>query len=42
MATPKEEMCISLENLLLLNHCMEFIDIWHGTSLGYGDSSLFK
>jgi len=26
-----------LLNLLLMNHCPECIDIWHGTSLGQGD-----
>jgi len=25
-----------------MNHWLECIDIWHGTSLGQGDSSLFN
>jgi len=25
-----------------MNHLPEYIDIWHGVSLGQGDSSLFK
>jgi len=25
-----------------MNHWPEFINIWHGASLGQGDSSLFK
>jgi len=29
-------------NLLLMNLWPECIDIWHGTSLGQGDSNLFK
>jgi len=29
-------------NLLLMNHCPEYIDIWHGTSLGPGDLRLFN
>jgi len=32
----------SSKKVLLMNHWPECIDIWHGASLGQGDSSLFK
>jgi len=38
----KENVEKSLKNLLLMNRWPECIDILHGTSLGQGDSSLFK
>jgi len=38
----KENFDKSSENLLLMNHQPECIDIEHGASLGQGDSSLFK
>jgi len=36
------KMLINLQKILLMNHWPECIDIWHGTFLGQGDSSLFK
>jgi len=32
----------SFNNHFLVNHYFKCIDSWHGTSLGTGDSSLFK
>jgi len=32
---------IAFKNLLLLNYWPECIDIWHGASLGLGDTDLF-
>jgi len=42
MTTRQGDICFSLENILLLNHWPEFIDIWHGASFGHGDSNVFK
>jgi len=36
------KILIYLKKLVLMNHWPECIDIWHGTSLEQGDSSLFK
>jgi len=36
------KILINLPNFLLMNHWLECIDIWHGSSLGPGDSSMFE
>jgi len=32
----------TFKTLLLMSHWPECIDIWHGASLGLGDTELFK
>jgi len=32
----------TLKNLFLMNHWPECIDIWYGSSIGLGDSGLYK
>jgi len=39
---PKVYIAKIFKNFLLMNHWPECIDIWHGASLGLGDSCLFK